>query len=60
MVTHVATPDVLGRPGTTSYLGHLIVEPWRHAPGLADLTGAEARSAGWWCSASSRALREVA
>jgi histidine triad (HIT) family protein len=59
VVSHIATPEVLGRPGTTSYLGHLIVEPWRHAPGLADLTAAEARSVGWWCSVSSRALREV-
>ena len=43
-----------------AYLGHLLVEPRRHAPGLADLTDAEARSMGWWCSRASRALRDVA
>jgi diadenosine tetraphosphate (Ap4A) HIT family hydrolase len=49
----------LGRDGTTAYLGHLFVEPKRHAPGLADLTEPEARSAGWWCTLASRALREI-
>src|SRR5580698_3952772 len=43
VVSHVVTPEVLGRDGTTAYLGHLFVEPLRHAPGLADLTDAEAR-----------------
>lgn len=57
LVSHVVTPDVLGREGTTAYLGHLIVEPRRHAPGLADLTDAEARGVGWWCTQASRALR---
>jgi len=60
VVTHVVTPDVLGRDGTTAYLGHLLVEPRRHAPGLADLTDAEAQRAGWWCTRVSRALREAA
>jgi histidine triad (HIT) family protein len=41
-------------------LGHLLVEPRRHAAGLADLTDAEARSVGWWQTRASRALREVA
>ena len=57
LVSHIVTPDALGRDGTTAYLGHLFVEPLRHAAGLADLTDAEARSVGWWCT---RALRDVA
>ena len=60
LVSHIVTPDALGRDGTTAYLGHLFVEPLRHAAGLADLTGAEARSVGWWCMRASRALRDVA
>jgi histidine triad (HIT) family protein len=60
LVSHIVTPDVLGRDGTTAYLGHLLVEPRRHAPGLADLTDAEAQRVGWWCTRASRALREVA
>ncbi len=60
LVTHTATPDVLGRSGMTAYLGHLFVEPLRHAPGLADLTDAEARRVGLWCTRASRALRVVA
>jgi hypothetical protein len=60
LVSHVGTPDALGREGVTAYLGHLLVEPRRHAPGLADLTDAEARSVGWWCTRASRALRDVA
>jgi diadenosine tetraphosphate (Ap4A) HIT family hydrolase len=60
MVSHVVTPDLLGGSGTTAYLGHLFVEPRRHAPGLADLTGDEARAVGWWCAQASRALRDVA
>ena len=56
MVSH-AIPGPSGRP---AYLGHLFVEPLRHAPGLADLTDAEARAVGWWCARTSRALRAVA
>ena len=59
LVSHVVPADVLGGEGTTAYLGHLFVEPRRHAPGLADLTDTEARSMGWWCTRASRALREV-
>lgn len=59
LVSHVVPADVLGREGTTAYLGHLIVESRRHAPGLADLTDAEARDVGWWCTRASRALREA-
>jgi diadenosine tetraphosphate (Ap4A) HIT family hydrolase len=60
LVSHIVTPDVLGRDGTTAYLGHLFVEPRRHAPALADLTEADARSVGLWCARSSQALRDVA
>jgi hypothetical protein len=60
VVSHIVTPDALGREGTAAYLGHLLVEPLRHAPGLADLTEAEARSVGWWSTRASRALRDVA
>jgi histidine triad (HIT) family protein len=59
IVSHLAP----GAPGSSVgpvYLGHLLVEPRRHAPGLDDLTGAEARTVGWWCTQASRALREVA
>jgi diadenosine tetraphosphate (Ap4A) HIT family hydrolase len=41
-------------------MGYLLVEPRRHTPGLGDLTDAEARAIGWWCTRASRALREVA
>jgi diadenosine tetraphosphate (Ap4A) HIT family hydrolase len=60
LVSHIVTADALGRSGTTAYLGHLLVEPRRHAAGLADLTDAEARAVGWWCTRASRALRDVA
>lgn len=59
IVSHLA-PVAPGRSGGPVYLGHLLVEPRRHAPGLADLTGAEARAVGWWCAQASRALREAA
>jgi histidine triad (HIT) family protein len=59
LVSHVVTPDVLGREGSTAYLGHLFVEPRRHVPGMADLTDAEAQDVGWWCMRTSRALRDV-
>lgn len=60
LVSHGAPPEAFGREGATAYLGHLFVEPLRHAPGLADLTDAEARRLGWWCMRASRALRDVA
>ena len=59
MVSH-STPAVHGRDATPVYLGHLFVEPLRHAPGLEDLTDAEAQRVGWWCTRASRALRDVA
>ncbi len=55
----VSHPPV-GPSGSPIYLGYLFVEPRRHAPGLADLTDAEARAVGLWCARASRALREVA
>jgi histidine triad (HIT) family protein len=57
VVSHLS-PRAPGRDGRAVYLGQLIVEP-RHAPGLADLTDAEARDVGWWCTQASRALRDV-
>jgi len=60
VVSHIATPDALGGDGTAVYLGHLFVEPWRHAEGLANLTDAEAQGVGSWTSRASRALRDVA
>ncbi len=55
VVTHVL-PDAPGRSGPV-YLGHLVVEPRRHAPGLADLTDAEGAAIGTWVARASRALR---
>lgn len=60
LVSHIVTPDALGKDGTTAYLGHLFVEPRRHAPGLADLSDAEAASVGRHAARASRALRAVA
>lgn len=59
IVSHL-TPAAPDRPSGPVYLGHLLVEPRRHAPGLADLTDAEARAVGWWCTQASRSLREAA
>lgn len=59
IVSHLA-PAAPDRSAGPVYLGHLLVEPRRHAPGLADLTDAEARAVGWWCTQASRALREAA
>jgi histidine triad (HIT) family protein len=42
---------------TVAYLGYLIVEPKRHAPGLADLTDAEAQAIGLLVTRLSRALK---
>ena len=41
-----------------AYLGHLMVEPRRHAPGLAELAGAEAQALGLLVARLSRALKE--
>ena len=59
IVSHLS-PQAPGRDGTGVYLGHLLVEPRMHAPGLAELSDAEARAVGWWCARASRALRDVA
>jgi diadenosine tetraphosphate (Ap4A) HIT family hydrolase len=60
LVSHIVTSDLLGRDGTTAYLGHLFVEPKRHAPGLADLTDDESQRVGLWVTRVSRVLRETA
>ena len=59
VVSHLP-PQAPGGEGQAVYLGHLFVEPRRHAPGLADLTEPEAQAVGLWCTRASRALREVA
>lgn len=41
------------------YLGHLFVEPKRHAPELADLTEAEAQAIGLYTSRLARAVMET-
>jgi histidine triad (HIT) family protein len=43
-----------------AYLGHLMVEPKRHAPGLADLTDTEAQALGLLVAHLSRALKASA
>jgi histidine triad (HIT) family protein len=40
-----------------AYLDHLMVEPKRHAPGLADLTDTEAQALGLMVARLSRALK---
>jgi len=50
---HVQIPE--GQ--TTAYLGYVLVEPKRHAPGLADLTDAEAQAIGLLVTRLSRALK---
>jgi histidine triad (HIT) family protein len=60
LVSHIVSPEAMGRRGTTAHLGHLFVEPLRHAAGLADLTGAESRAVRWWCTRASQALTDVA
>ena len=42
---------------TVAYLGYLMVEPKRHAPGLPDLTDSEAQALGLWVARMSRALK---
>jgi len=41
---------------TDHYLGHLFIEPKRHAPGLGDLTEAESQAIGLYTSRLARAL----
>jgi histidine triad (HIT) family protein len=50
--SHIYHPD-----NTNPYLGHLIVEPKRHAVGLADLEEDEAMAVGALAARASRALR---
>jgi diadenosine tetraphosphate (Ap4A) HIT family hydrolase len=55
VLTHVL-PDAPGTDGQV-YLGHLVVEPRRHVPGLADLTPDEAAALGQWAARAAKALR---
>ncbi len=43
----------------TAYLGYLMVETKRHAPGLGDLTQEESQAVAWQASRLARALMEV-
>jgi histidine triad (HIT) family protein len=52
-VGHVQLPE----DAAGAYLGHLMVEPKRHAPGLADLTDTEAQALGLMVARLSRALK---
>jgi histidine triad (HIT) family protein len=45
--------------GELTYLGHLVVEPRRHVPGLGDLTPEEAERVGRVVSTLARALTET-
>jgi histidine triad (HIT) family protein len=58
VVTHVS-PNAPGTDGKPVYLGHLVVEPRRHTPGVADLTDEEGAALGVWVARASRALRAV-
>jgi histidine triad (HIT) family protein len=58
VVSHVS-PRAPFVTGGLVCLGHLVVEPRRHAPGWADLTDAEAGAVGRWCARASRALLSV-
>lgn len=47
-------------PGaSTVYLGRILVEPVRHAPGIADLNEAEALAIGRWVRLAGRVLKEL-
>ena len=54
IVVHAFHPD----RNPTPYLGHLLVEPRRHAEGVADLDPAEAAAVGVAVSRCARALKE--
>jgi histidine triad (HIT) family protein len=58
VVSHVS-PRAPGSHSGRVYLGHLVVEPRRHAPGWEDLDDVEARAVGSWCCRTARALRTV-
>jgi diadenosine tetraphosphate (Ap4A) HIT family hydrolase len=53
---HMIAPD----GAETVYLGWLLVEPRRHAPGWADLTADEAHAVGWATTRLARALMRAA
>lgn len=48
------------RKGDSAYRGYMVVEPMRHAPGLADLTEEEAGAVGRLVNRVARALKEIA
>jgi len=54
---HVYIGHVSAQNPANVYLGYVMVEPKRHAPGLADLTDSEAQTIGLWVSRVSRALK---
>lgn len=56
MVLGHVLPDSPGADGRV-YLGHLVVEPRRHVPGLADLTADEAAALGCWAVRAAKALQ---
>jgi histidine triad (HIT) family protein len=56
VVGHVL-PDAPGVDDGEVYLGHLVVEPRRHVPGLADLTEDEAAALGRWAARAAEALQ---
>jgi diadenosine tetraphosphate (Ap4A) HIT family hydrolase len=53
VASHVFDLEGTGEP---AYLGHLVVEPRRHVPGLGDLTDDEAAAVGRTLAALARAL----
>jgi histidine triad (HIT) family protein len=55
VVAHVL-PDAPGVNDDPVYLGHLVIEPRRHVPGLADLTENEAAALGSWAARAAKAL----
>jgi diadenosine tetraphosphate (Ap4A) HIT family hydrolase len=56
MVLGHVLPDAPGA-GERVYLGHLVVEPRRHVPGLADLAADEAAALGRWAARAAKALQ---
>lgn len=56
VLTHVL-PDAPGTDGKPVYLGHLVLEPRRHVPGLLDLNPDEATGLGQWAVRAAKALR---
>ncbi len=53
-ISHAAIPQ----EKETGYLGAILIEPQRHAPGMADLTDEEAQHIGLWAKRMSIALKQ--